>query len=287
VSIVTAEKVEKAIAAPLDELKSGWLLKRKIKVGKKASAWKKRFCVLREDGLSYYAQETDENRMGVIAFSNVQAVELHLAHPLIWLNCVGGEYDFSSESSSALLDLRSWAQIIASKADVVLTEQKAESKSDVKAVGSGAPPPRPTSPPKRAAAAAAASDEVLAPEKMQELITSALHYVHRKGLYRVNIFRVNEDQSEVDLLAAAWQRGQRVDLEKESVDVVAVRWKEKKKKNKTKLRSDQEKKGAVRKFFRDVASLLSVSEVDTLLDSTRLPPQQQVCVFVLLFPFFF
>jgi len=42
-------------------------------------------------------------------------------------------------------------------------------------------------------------------------------------LFRVNIFRVNEEQSDVDALAAAWQRGQRVDLEKEAVESVAVK----------------------------------------------------------------
>ncbi len=46
----------------------------------------------------------------------------------------------------------------------------------------------------------------------------------------------------------------------------------------------------MRKFFRDVASLLSGNEVDALMDSTRQPPQQQVmedAVFLCLFFFFF
>ncbi len=89
---------------------------------------------------------------------------------------------------------------------------------------SGPPPPRPTTPSKRPPAntSAPTDDANISVEKMSDLITAAMHYIHRKGLYRPNIFRVNEDQSEVDALSAAWARGARTDLEKESVDVVAV-----------------------------------------------------------------
>lgn len=206
--VVTAEKAVVAVVPALEELKSGWLLKRKIKAGKKASAWKRRFCILREDGLSYYAQEGDEQRMGLISFSLMQALELHTSPPLLGLRSVQGEYDLGSElqqPSQALAELRAWGLLLAARADLSLVTKEVSSVffffscfSDVlflklkepksapsAPANSNPPPPRPAA--KRAAnnpveeVSGTGSAAVLPPEKMTDLIIQAIHYIHRKG----------------------------------------------------------------------------------------------------------
>ncbi len=71
INVTTDDSASPNATSSTPGIKSGWLQKRKNKAGKKGG-WKKRFCVLREDGLSYYEKEHDEQRMGLLAYTQVQ-----------------------------------------------------------------------------------------------------------------------------------------------------------------------------------------------------------------------
>jgi hypothetical protein len=259
--VVVAEKSVVAVVPPtiaLEELKSGWLMKRKGKM-KKPSAWKKRYCVLREDGLSYYDRDTGQDeRIGVIAFAQIQSVDISYSSSgglQFSLSCVTGEYDFASCGDGS--DLRGWATLLAQKSQITLSDSTvvtAGPSSTLAVSGkaavtaTGPPPPRPS--PRREETHVVAN-----PEKLAELVEQAIQYVRKKGLLRVNIFRVVEDQAEVDNLASSWEKGQRTDLEKENVDVVA---------------------GAIRKYFRDHTSLLSSAELEQFVAASKKQNEEQI-----------
>ncbi len=260
-TLVTAEKATVVVVPQLDEIKAGWLMKRKGKL-KKPSSWKKRYCVLRDDGMSYYERDiTTEERLGVISVGQIQSVELSIGPAGLLhfsLNTVVGDYEFGSCGDGT--DIRGWATILAQKAHIAIVDLSVAVPSAATGtpapvgtkqggLGSGPPPPRPS--PRREEQ----PHTVANPEKLAELIEQAMMYVRKKGLVRVNIFRVVEDQTEVDALAASWERGQRTELEKEGVDIVA---------------------GAIRKYFRDQSSLLSTVELEQLVAASKKPAAEQI-----------
>lgn len=223
-------------APQLEDLKSGWLMKRKMKVKGKASGWKKRWCVIRDDGLSYYEHEGEE-KLGCIAFNIIQTVDL-LEKNLMGVSCALSEkYEFQCSDTG---DIKDWAVLLSTKAMVEMQDHTRKSVSNS--------PPPPGRPSARKPAQPDIDDEALA-----ELVQTAMLVVSKTGLSKKDIFRNMEDLSEVDALMASWKKGQKTDIaamEAEPVEVLA---------------------GAIRKYFRESspASLLSVDQLEKLIQASK------------------
>lgn len=258
----------------LKEIKSGWLLKRSTKKGK-TSGWKKRYCVIREDGLSYYDKENmpHEERRGVVPFNTIRIVEVDLSvestgkkgeKACIVVFCDDGRYEFASTGDGQ--ELKGWAQLLSTKARVELGEVKKEilvpipatstvapSSASVLSPRSATPPPMAKQPSSLMKKPSVSAIEEMTPEQMIQNVQPALLFVAKKGLYKQNIFRNVGDQTEVEALAAAWKLGQKMDLSSlEKCQVANVA-------------------GAIRVYYRELPAqaLLGESQFQVLLEVNK------------------